>query len=104
MQQHDISFWVAVAGATLIKLTTSPYTGPFKAGSMVVAAIISAYLFTAPALAFFNLDPDTYTTPMAALLALTGEGIARWLIGLSQNLPTEPSKIAEFIRSWRGGK
>lgn len=97
---HDLPFWLAVIGATLVKLFTSPFTSFWRALATVFAAVFSAYIFTDPAVAWLDLDPFTYTAPMAALLALTGEGLMR-LIMASAN---DPAKLFELFRQWRSGK
>lgn len=95
---HDLSFWIAIAGATIVKLLTSPYSSFMRAVLTVVAAVFSAWAFTEPALDWLGLNPATYKTPMAALLALTGEGLIRILMAGSN----DPIKIMEWWRAWRG--
>ena len=95
---HDLAFWIATAGATVVKLFTSPYQSILHAVSTVFAAVFFAYVFTAPAIDWLGLTPETYTTPMAALLALTGEGFMRMII----NLTSDSTKVAELLRAWRG--
>ncbi|MCV0395496.1 MAG: hypothetical protein K5872_22370 [Rhizobiaceae bacterium] len=94
---HDIAFWIAVAGATVVKLMTSPFHSLFRAVATVFAAVFSAYVFTDPVVHWLELNSETYTAPMAALLALTGEGIIRSLMAAS----FDPAKILEW---WRGGR
>jgi len=62
--------------------------------------VFSAYFFTQPAMHFLGLDPDAYTTAMAAIMALTGEGAMRFVIGMSN----DPAKLLDWVRAWRGGK
>jgi hypothetical protein len=45
------------------------------------------------------MDPETYKAALAALIALTGESIVRSLLQIA----TEPGKLAEMIKSIRGG-
>lgn len=97
---HDIGFWLAVIGATLVKLLTSPYHSFLRAVVTVFAAVFSAYVFTGPAIQWLGLTPETYTAPVAALLALTGEGLMR-LVMASSN---DPGRLFELFRQWRGGK
>jgi hypothetical protein len=99
MEKHDLAFWLAALGATIVKLFTAPYSGFVQAFITVFAAVFSAYFLTSPALDILGLDPEIYTTAMAALMALTGEGFMRWLIGASN----DPSKIFEILKQWRGG-
>lgn len=95
---HDPAFWAAVIGATLIKVFTSTYGGIVRLSTMVAAAVFSAFWFTDPVLHVLRLDPTTYRYGVAALLALTGEGLMRMAIGLSN----DSTKLIEFWRAWRG--
>lgn len=104
IEKHDMAFWLAVFGATVVKLLTSEYGGPIRLFATVVAAIFSAYFFTVPAMHVLDLDPEYYTTVTAAVMALTGEGFMRWGMRLVDSLPSDPSKILELIREWRNGK
>jgi hypothetical protein len=100
IEKHDLAFWMSVGGATVVKLITSPYAGFVRALATVIAAVFSAYFFTQPAMHFLGLDPETYTTAMAAVMALTGEGAMRFLIQLSN----DPTRAIDILRMWRGGK
>lgn len=104
MEKHDLAFWLAVAGATVVKVLTSQFGGPLKLVATVFAALFSAYFFTAPAMHILGLDPAVYTTMMAAVMALTGEGFMRFGMRLVDSLPSEPSKILDLLRQWRDGK
>jgi hypothetical protein len=100
IEKHDVPFWLAVGGATVVKLLTSPYAGFVRALATVIAAVFSAYFFTQPAMHFLGLDPEAYTTAMAAIMALTGEGAMRFAIQISN----DPAKLLDWLRAWRGGK
>lgn len=97
---HDPMFWIAVALATAVKLFTSQYQSFLRAVATVMAAVFSAYFFTDPAINFLSLDPDVYKAAVAALLALTGEGIIRLVIGWSE----KPTSFLDFLERWRKGK
>jgi hypothetical protein len=99
IEKHDMAFWLSAAGATVIKILTSQYGGPIRMAASVLAALFSAYFFTSPALHFLGLDPEVYTTLMAAVMALTGEGIMRFIISLSNN----PEKVIDLFQLWRKG-
>ena len=92
---HDITFWVAVAGATLFKLITSPTSTIRSAALTVLAAVFSAWAFTDFVIAYFDLSSDVYQIPVAALVALTGEGVMRWLTNLT------PTKALQFWKELR---
>jgi hypothetical protein len=96
----DLGMILAVAGATMIKLFTSPSLSWPRSLLTVFMAVFSAIVFTGPAIALLNLDPAVYQVPMAATLTLTGEGLMRFVIATV----AEPKKIIEFLRALRGGK
>ena len=90
----DYRFWVAILGAAVFKLMTSPWHSPTRAIITVLAAVFSAWVFTDPVLHFMSW-PMTYREPVAALLALTGEGTMRWVIR------TTPDKLLEYWKDLR---
>jgi len=104
MEKHDLGFWIAAFGAAVVKLLTSEYGGLLKAIVTVMTAIFSAYFFTTPAMVILGLEPAVYTTAMAAVMALTGEGFMRWVMNVVTSLPSDPNKIVALIRQWRSGK
>ncbi len=97
---HDLTFWIAACGAAALKLATSPWHSPFRAVVTVGAAIFFAYFFTDATLHQLQLDVEVYRNPVAALLALTGEGLAR----LGLQMLQDPSKLIDIVKAWRGGK
>ncbi|MCG6115126.1 MAG: hypothetical protein MEQ84_07990 [Mesorhizobium sp.] len=97
---HDLSFWVAVAAAVIFKVVTSQFQSLWRAFATVFAAVFFAYFFTDAAVDWLQLDPETYKAPVAALLALTGEGITRLVFGWLNN----PDILTDVIKAWRGHK
>ncbi len=97
---QDIAFWAATAGATTIKLLTSPFHSFTRACMNVFAAMFSSYVFTEPTLDWLGLDANTYRYAIAALLALTGEGLMR----LAIQIVNDPTRVIAFLRAWRGMK
>lgn len=95
----DPFFILATVGGTIVKLLTSPYGSLLRALLTAFVAIFSAIIFTDPILKLINLDPNFYRNAMAAVVAMTGEGVARWII----NLSSDPPKLLEFLAKWRGG-
>lgn len=91
----DYKFWIAVLGATLVKVLTSQWQSFMRALVMIITAIFCAWAFTDPVVDYLNLNPVTYRTPIAALLAMTGESGIRWLITVT------PDKLFDM---WRGRK
>lgn len=98
MDEFDLKIWITVTIAIIFKLITSESLSVIKAIATVISAVFCAWVFTEPVLMFFEMDKETYKLPMAAVLALTGEGIIRWLIKVSNN----PNEIFETIRKLKG--
>ena len=96
----DPMFWAAVIGGIFVKLATSPRMTLFRAVLTASMAVFFAVVFTEAVLNLTHLDPVVYKLPIAALLTLTGEGVARLLIDLSNH----PDKLLSWLRAWRGGK
>lgn len=96
----DIKFWIAVVGAALVRVATSENHSLLRSSITVCTAVFLAWVFTDSALDWFNLPASTYRNPMAALLALTGEGLARFAI----NMVNDPAKALDFWEKWRAGK
>ncbi|MDA4845977.1 hypothetical protein [Hoeflea poritis] len=95
MLGHDLKFWIAVVGAIIVKLLLSKTQSVLKALATVVAALFFAWIFTDPMLHFMEWEPETYKAPLAALLALTSEGLLRSLMTINLD------KIVEYVRTLR---
>jgi hypothetical protein len=91
-------FWVAVVGATIVKLLFSEKMTIGKACATGFSAVFFAWVFTRPTLAFFGLAPDDYMIPVAVLWGLMGENIMRQLIRRSG----DKDFLASMISAWRG--
>lgn len=98
MNDFDLKIWITVAIAIVFKLITSQSLSLMKAIVTVISAIFCAWVFTEPVLIFFNMDKESYELPMAAVLALTGEGLIRWLIQISN----DPNEIFNIIKKLKG--
>lgn len=96
MNLFDPAFWIAVMGATFVKLALSQSLNIVRAVVTVTSALIAAIFFTEPLLHYFEWDPEIYREAVAVLLALTGEEIARLLVN--------PDKLLAWVKAWRGGK
>ena len=66
---------------------------------MAFTAVFAAVAFTDPILAWQGLNVETYKLPLAALLALTGEGFMRLLMNL---VPKDFSDVVKLLKAWRG--
>lgn len=98
MLELDIKFWIAVVGAALIRVITSERKSFVRSMLTVGMAVFAAWTFTDAALDWFNLPPATYRYPIAALLALTGEGVMRAII----NAVNDPGFGIDLYNRWRG--
>lgn len=96
---QDLVFWIVAIGATILKVLLSPWAGFLRAAISIVSALFLAVVFTEALVSYLNLNPETYKTPVAALVALTGEGLTRWLL----QLVADPRKIVSLFKVWRGG-
>jgi hypothetical protein len=94
---QDLNFWWVVAGATLIKVASSPYHSYVRALLTIFAAVFCAYVFTDPVLAWLTLDPATYKSPVAALVTLTGEGLMRMVL----NTVNDPTAAIKLWKAWK---
>lgn len=97
---HDLSFWLAIIGAVVFRLLTSPSHSFLRAFAMILGAVFMAWAFTDPVLKWLVLNPDDYRVPVAALLALTGEGLLRSLVSITAS----PEKLLETFKSIMGRK
>lgn len=100
MSNFDLSFWAAAVGAAIVRVITSENHSFFRSTLTVAMALFSSWAFTDPALDWLNLPSETYKIPMAALLALTGEGVMRFIISIAN----DPTKGLDFWVKWRSGK
>lgn len=95
MHNYDYRFWFAIGGAALFRVLTSPWHSPTRAIVTVLAAVFAAWIFTDPVLHFMGWPVETYRNPVAALLALMGEGAMRWAIRIT------PDRLIEIWKDLR---
>ncbi|MBO9441366.1 hypothetical protein J7363_04630 [Phaeobacter italicus] len=91
----SMEFWLAMAAAILLKLRASPQITLFGAITTTASAICCALVFTEPLMDWLELDGEVYTYAVCALIALTGEHIARQILSLG---------IEDAVRLLRGNK
>lgn len=95
---YNWQFWIAVAGATVFRILTSPLMPARIAIAGAFGGIFAAVIFTDPLLTYLNANPDTYKVAAAAVLTLTGESIMR----LIMNVARDPAKGLDLFNKWRG--
>lgn len=94
----DWKFWLVALGATLIKVTSSPFYSFTRAVLTIFAALFAVYVFTDPIIHYLRLE-YSLRLAVAALLALTGEGLMRMIIAWSN----DPKQLMDILtRLWRG--
>lgn len=91
----SVEFWLAMAFAIVMKLKASPRITIVGAVMTTISAVTCALVFTEPVMAWLELDSAIYTYAVCALIALTGEHLAREILKIT---------IDEAVRAWRGGK
>lgn len=94
---QNIAFWITVLGASVVKLLLSPWHGVVPTLVSFAAAVFFAVVFTDPVLAYLNLNPEAYKIGAAAVVALTGEGIAKRVLGIL----ADQNSTFSFIQLWR---
>lgn len=94
---QSIAFWITVTAASLVKLLLSPWHGIVATITSFAAAVFFAVVFTDPVLAYLNLNPEAYKISAAAVVALTGEGIAKRVLGIL----ADQNATFSFIQLWR---
>lgn len=88
---RNFEFWVAMTFAILIKLRASPTITVVGSVVTTIAAIAGALVFTDPVISYLELGTQ-FRVPVAALLALTSEHLARMVLNTS---------VADIINIWR---
>lgn len=102
---HDSTFWIVVISATILKIITSESsltTGwPLVKEKFIsfLAGIIPPFVATKGIAAWLEITDKEIILLVGVLLVIMGEGLVRWLTGLSNN----PNKIFDLIKTWRGG-
>lgn len=85
------------AGVTVTVLTSEKHSWK-SAIARVGAGLFCSVVFTDALLSELGRDPETYRTPVSALLAMTGFQIVRSFTTM------DVQKIAEAIKTFRGGR
>ena len=95
---QDNSFWIAAIVAAAIKVAASDKFHIARALITFSTAVFCAWAFTGAILDWMNLKPETYTVPMAALVAVTGENLMR----LTMIATSDMRHVVTIIKAWRG--
>lgn len=90
---ENLEFWMAMAFVALVKFSGSKGIGWRMALVSVTIGIGAALAFTRSVIHYFSLSPDNATIPVAALIAITAEQVARQIQSMS---------LKEALDLWRG--
>lgn len=98
--------WVTILLAVCVKILLSPWQSLGRAAGTATAGIFAATVGAEPLLAVLQhgtgWDGSRYVIQMSALLALTGEGVVRYLIELSERPETLVGKLVALWAGFRG--
>ena len=92
--QKPIEFWIAVGVAVIVKIKTSQRITPLQALMTIAVSVGAAYVATDWVASVSGMSEAV----AAALVALTAEGVMRWVLSLSDN----PQTALDWIKAWRG--
>lgn len=101
---HDIYFWISVGAATIVRYLLGEKHSPWQAFITGFAGIWAAWTFTQPFINMVGWDGDTYMISVAGTLALTGSGLARIMITITQDPENLAKFFSDIIKAWRGGQ
>lgn len=90
---NDWTFWIALVGAALLRVVTSPFHSLLRALLQIAVSLVFAWIFTDAVVDYLHLNPAVYRVPMGALLALTADGIVRAILSTSGN----PKTVIDLI-------
>lgn len=85
---NDWTFWLALMGAALLRVVTSPFHSIARAILQIAVSLVFAWIFTDAVVDYLHLNPVIYRVPMGALLALTADGIVRAILSTAGNPKT----------------
>lgn len=92
---NDWTFWIALVGAAIIRVLTSPFHSLVRAATQIVVSVFIAWLFTDAVVDYLHLNPTVYRAPMGGLLALTADGLIRLVL----NQVTSAGKLSALTKS-----
>lgn len=85
MNHFDPTLWIAAIGAAIVRALTVPHETFVKGLLDVGVSVFCSWAFTNAVVDQLSLDPEIYTAPMSALIALTASGLVRALIVVSRD-------------------
>lgn len=88
-----IEFWVAVLVAVVVKIKSSQRLGPWQVVTTIAVAVGAAWVGSG----FVAHKLDIPEPVSAALIALTAEGLMRWVLIALEN----PAEVIRLWREWR---
>lgn len=92
---NDWTFWIALVGAALLRVLTSPFHSLLRAAIQVFVSVFIAWLFTDAAVDYLHLNPMVYRAPMGGLIALTADGLVRLALAWVANPSVSPFRRRE---------
>jgi len=99
---NDWTFWLALMGAALLRVVTSPFHSIAWAILQIAVSLVFAWLFT-DAVGLPAPQPGDLPRAQGALLALTVDGIMRAILSTAGNPKTLLSMIfPSSAGRWRG--
>lgn len=103
--REEASFWIAVITAICVRIfvsinaNESPKIIALRAVLAFIVGIFSAVIFTDAVLYYRSLDPNIFTIPVAALIALTAESVVRFIVHI---IPKDSRAVVDLLKAWRG--
>lgn len=83
---EDIGKFLLPAGfGVAVSIALSDDRSLTSSATRIFVGFFCAIFFTQPLLHYFSLDPEIYAAPVTALLALTGDRLARWVLKVATN-------------------
>lgn len=103
--REEANFWIAVITAICVRIFVSintdesPKIIALRAVLAFIVGIFSAVIFTDAVLSYRSLDPNIFTVPVAALIALTAESVVRFIVHI---IPKDSKAVIELLKVWKG--
>lgn len=99
MNTQDWIFVAALAFASVIRTLSSPFHSIWRSALLLVTSMFVAWVFTAPVVDWWHLNPDVYKVPVGVLIAFTADGLVRIIL----NAAADPAGALALWEKFRGG-